>query len=104
MYQHRQQDGNQNHGGYWNIDPAVFFFNPDVARQPPKPVHFIMKEINQDPGQHQERSGDNDVFARILIHFSNLQRSGGRNNDRFEHEVDIMFNDGAGEYFRFRTG
>jgi hypothetical protein len=43
IYQDCEKNTENDEGGYGKIDPAVFFFNPDIARKSSDPVHLIME-------------------------------------------------------------
>jgi hypothetical protein len=68
----RDQDTKNDHSGDREIEFEIFFFNPDVSRQPADPVQFIVKEIDDHSQQNDHDSRHNYVFAGIAIHAAKL--------------------------------
>lgn len=68
VYEDGQDNAKQDHGDNGKIEPKVLLFYADIARKPPKPLHFIVKIVDQDANEHHTQPYKYDIFTRIGIH------------------------------------
>ena len=62
LYDHGDQQAEQNHGGDWKIKPVVLFFNTNITGQSPDPLKFIPKKIpDHSPGKEYDAHYHDDL-------------------------------------------
>lgn len=56
----------------------MLFFNPDISRQPPDPVQFVMKKINDHPCNNHKHPGQDDIFPGMTVHAAKINSGCGQ--------------------------
>lgn len=70
VHDQRDQKTNKNHGSDRQIKSEIFFLNFYVAGQAANPMQFVVKEVNHQTDNNEDRSKANNVFPCVLIHFA----------------------------------
>jgi len=65
---HRQNDAEEDHGRNGEVKPEIFFFNTDIARQPPDPVKLVVEKIDNNAYYYEGNANNYDIFSRLRIH------------------------------------
>jgi len=69
---HSKQDAEDNHRGNGEIKTKILLFESNISGQATNPVEPVMKEINDNTGNHYQDAGNNNPFASFMVHAVNL--------------------------------